>query len=72
MSENLNEMEQAISLINEGMEKAQEVSRNVDDSGTKERIRQCIANIETATNTDHQWLGGSMFNLEEIMEELCD
>lgn len=57
------------SVVNE----LQHLVRNIPDETLKERARRMmLAHLEMAMNNDHMWLGGNMYTLADLIEDLRD
>lgn len=67
------EVEELLDEVDELLgEVVSKISRaeNLLRGATGERLRQVRAQIESARNDDHSWLGGSMYTLQSVIDEL--
>jgi biopolymer transport protein ExbB/TolQ len=65
----LEELEEADEMFGDLIDKILHVE-DLLRGGPAERLRQVRAQLETARNEDHEWLGRSMYTLASVMSEI--
>lgn len=72
--EELEDMKDELEQIAGRLEQAEQCYFKIPDElkPTMERLRQVRAAIETATSDNNEWLGGNMFTLDKVIDEVLE
>jgi hypothetical protein len=64
--QDLYEIDEQLGEIIDSMSRAEDKI----EGGAAERLRQVRSQLETLRNKDHDWLGGSMYTIQGVIDEL--